>query len=69
MVCEPKRIAGDAILKFIKYRRENLLSRDKLGRVTRVGYPKHLVELVASVRSHANAKPLNEMLKAPNITH
>ena len=69
LVCGYKRKAAEAIMEFIKYRRENLLERDKLGRITRVGYPKHLVELVASVRSHKNAKPLSEMLKAPNITH
>lgn len=69
LVCQYKRTAAEAVLAFIKYRRENLLQRDKRGRVTRVGYPKHLVELVASVRSHKSAKPLSEMLKAPNITH
>lgn len=57
----------EVLLEFIKDREENLFTRDELGRIVRNKYPKCLVEKIASVRKHARAIPLEELLACPNV--
>lgn len=62
-----KKHNADVVVNFIKHREEHLLSRNSKGQIVRNKYPKELVCQIASIRKHARAMPLEEMLKAPNV--
>lgn len=62
-----KQHNADVVMEFIEDRENNLFTRGKDGRIVRNKYPKEIVAKVASIRKHARAMPLEEMLKAPNV--
>lgn len=63
-----KRHNADVVLQYIDIRKENLLTRDDwTGQITRSRYSKEEVQLVASIRTHFRAMPLDRMLSAPNV--
>lgn len=62
-----KKHNAEVVQHFIQHREENLFSRNSKGHIVRNKYPKELVCEIASIRKHARAIPLEEMLKAPNV--
>lgn len=62
-----KRHNAEVVLEFVKEREENLLTRNENGQIVRNKYPKWLVEKIATVRKHAKAIPLEELLACPNV--
>jgi len=58
---------ADVILAFVADRKENLLSRNKLGQVQRKPYTAAQVDLVCSIRTHKQAKSSETLRRAPNV--
>ena len=63
-----KRHNAEVVLEFVKEREENFLTRNENGQIVRNKYPKWLVEKIATVRKHAKAIPLEELLACPNVS-
>jgi len=64
-----KKTNAGIVLNFLKNRQENLIQRDKLGRIIRKGYTKYELEKICSVRTHPRALTYNEMIECKNVVN
>lgn len=62
-----KKQNAEIMLEFIREREDNLFTRNDKGQIVRNKYPSYLIKKIASVRKHARAIPLEELLSCPNV--
>ena len=62
-----KKHNADILLEYINIRKNGLLTRNNKGQILRNGYTKKEIEMIASIRKHPKAKPIEELLQCNNI--